>query len=233
MSSWVSFVVGFITDKIKYILGTFGTSKKSTELVNTPTSSTLVTVGNTKTNRVAIVGDSGVGKSTFLNCLRNTPYDNPVQTIGYDFWIDKSDLNPNTKILVFYWDSGIGRPMTSLDFHNGVFPYGNIRMMNIFILVYDATWKEKVSRKYIKSWLRVLTQRPSAKSIIVGLRRPDQRDKALVGCSSLGDMTTSSRVITSCVCDMVVPEDCITTINYIKILCKNECFENSWHSFPT
>jgi len=216
--SWVSRVpsiMGYISNKIKHIFGVSAPPK-------------LVVIGNSKTNRVAIVGDSGVGKSTFLNCLRKTPYDNPVQTIGYDLWIDKSELNPYTKALVFYWDVGIGRPMGSIEFGNGSFPNGNMASMNIFILVYDATWSGDVSREYIDRWLQILTRRPHTKTLIVGLRRPDQRNKPIIGYSGIDDM--SHRVITSCVCDMATPCRCDAIVNVVKTLCKNECLENSFVS---
>ena len=224
MVLWVSSIVGYITNKIKNVLKIF--SFTLNKRVGKP-STELVLIGNSKTNRIAIVGDSGVGKSTFLNCLRNTPYANPVQTIGYDFWVDKSMLNPYTKIPVFYWDSGSGRQTSELDFINGAFPYGTMSSMNTFILVYDVTWEESMIRNYIHRWIRALDRCPNAKSIIVGLRRPDQKHAPIVVCSEIDDMIDPG-IITTCICDMASPDDCKTVVHYIKISCKNECFQNSF-----
>ncbi len=66
----------------------------------------------------------------------------------------------------------------------------------MFILIYDATWDADVSQKYIDKWLQILTRRPHTKTIIVGLRRFDQRTKPIIGYSGKDDM--SRHIITSC-----------------------------------
>jgi hypothetical protein len=186
----------------------------------------MICVGTSKTNKVVIVGDRAVGKSTFMNCLRNTVYTTPIQTIGYDFWVDKSDLNPTTKILVFYWDSGIGRiDGTDMSHDMAVSPYGTMLDNGIFILVYDATWDIYVSEKYVKDWLEILSRCRATNVIIVGLRRPDQIKKPIMGLlHPIGTDHQHINVITDCICDISVPENASRVINYIKIICKNECF---------
>lgn len=220
MILWVSLFVEFISNKIKYIFGGFARTGQVEQQHK------LIMIGNSTTNRVGIVGDDGVGKSTFLNCLRNTPCNHPVQTIGYDFWIDKSELNPHTKILVFYWDSGIGRSINSAGFGDKIFPYGSMMSAKIFIIVYDATWNADVSQEYVRNWLN-LTCRPRTKSIVVGLRRPDQREKPVNEYLESEDMIADN-VIVSCLCDMANPDSCELVIEYIKTLCRNECFRNSF-----
>ena len=223
MLSWVSSALGYISNRVMSLFNVFKLTSRPIP-PHPRSSSEMVCVGTPKTNKVVIVGDRAVGKSTFMNYLRNTAYNTPIQTIGYDFWIDKSGLNPSTKILVFYWDSGIGRTNGANDIlHDmAVSPYGNMLNNDIFILVYDATWEARVSGEYVRDWLTILCRRPTSRIIIVGLRRMNQCNKPIHGLDGL--LRLPDNVITECICDITMTEQATRVINYIKILCKNECF---------
>lgn len=224
MLSWLSNAVSYISRGIVAIFKVFQFTSDQSKRPRA--SSEMVCVGSSKTNKVVIVGDRAVGKSTFMNYLRNNVCNTPIQTIGYDFWIDKNYLNPYAKLFVFYWDSGIGRTDGTNDISSS--PYGTMLDNDFFILIYDATWNSFVTEKYVHAWLEILCRRKNTKVIIVGLRRRDQAQKQIHGFSQPKHSPQYKNVITSCICDISVPEQASRVINYIKIICKNECFEMNY-----